>query len=164
MPLICPACRKVHLKAHTDKNTGLEIDACPKCWGIWFDADELGTFFKSDQLKKRFFLTEEAMPLQAVGFTMSTRARPCPRCNKAMSEKLYGDVSIDICPSCRGIWLDDGELQRIVKHYYKGTRDEDGIRQELDKGLGIGSLAKPNLGAVLKSVFSFFGLNSDVGT
>lgn len=39
----------------------------------------------------------------------------CPLCrvDLVMSEKL--GVEIDYCPTCRGIWLDRGELDKIVE-------------------------------------------------
>lgn len=156
MTMICPACRKIQLKAYRDPGTNLEIDSCPKCWGIWFDANELGNFFKSNTLRHRFFLPEEAQPLESVGYTMTTRARVCPRCNKAMKEKLYGDVSVDICNDCSGIWLDDGELQRIVNQYNKGAKNEATVAGELQKGLGPDLAHPPNIGAVLQSFLAFF--------
>lgn len=155
MTLICPACKKINLKPHNDPGSGLEIDVCPKCWGIWFDADELSAFFKSGHLKRRFFLEDDAQPEQAVGFTISTRARGCPRCRKAMSEKLFADVSVDICQQCRGIWLDDGELQRIVKQYKKGATGEKTVHSELDKAMGPGEIR--DMGGIMKMVLSFFG-------
>ncbi|MCE1247928.1 MAG: zf-TFIIB domain-containing protein [Firmicutes bacterium] len=156
MSLICPACRKIQLRSHRDPGTGLEIDTCPKCWGMWFDANELGSFFKSSVLRHRFFLPEETHPLESVGYTMSTRARVCPRCNKAMKERLYGDVSIDICSACSGIWLDDGELQRIVAQYHKGAKNESTVAGELQKGLGPDVHQQSNIGTVLQSFLSFF--------
>lgn len=39
----------------------------------------------------------------------------CPVCNDTqlmMSEK--SGVEIDYCPSCRGVWLDRGELDKIL--------------------------------------------------
>lgn len=54
----------------------------------------------------------------------------CPSCNEtlAMSEKQ--GVEIDYCPNCRGIWLDRGELEKILErsatHYsQKKNYDED---------------------------------------
>ena len=155
MALICPACKKVHLKAHQDPATGLEIDVCSKCWGLWFDANELSEFFKSGHLKRRFFLEEDAQPSQFVGFTISTRARKCPRCHKPMTEKLFADVSIDICQECQGLWLDDGELQRIVKQYKKGAKGAPTVIGELDKAMGTGGAR--DLGGIIKMVLSFFG-------
>lgn len=39
----------------------------------------------------------------------------CPNCNEnlMMTERL--GVEIDYCPSCRGIWLDRGELDKIIE-------------------------------------------------
>lgn len=39
----------------------------------------------------------------------------CPNCRVAltMSERL--GVEIDYCPTCRGVWLDRGELDKILE-------------------------------------------------
>ena len=39
---------------------------------------------------------------------------PCPVCkvNLVMSERQ--GVEIDYCPQCRGVWLDRGELDKII--------------------------------------------------
>ena len=34
----------------------------------------------------------------------------CPMCHEAMKAKKIGDVEIDECLQCRGIWFDKGEL------------------------------------------------------
>lgn len=39
----------------------------------------------------------------------------CPRCHTAdLDEKDRRGVKIDICPSCRGVWLDRGELEKLI--------------------------------------------------
>ena len=38
----------------------------------------------------------------------------CPNCGAAMRERDRGGVKIDFCPSCKGVWLDRGELDKIV--------------------------------------------------
>jgi hypothetical protein len=38
----------------------------------------------------------------------------CPKCGNELSTQLYGQVEIDVCPSCRGLWLDANELETIV--------------------------------------------------
>jgi len=156
MKPICPSCKKIQLKAHADSGTGLEIDVCPKCWGMWFDGDELSRFLKSDRLKKRFFLSEDVSSPQAIGFTISSKQRACPRCRQPMSEELYGDVSVDVCQKCRGIWLDDGELQRIVKSYYKGSHGSKVVDSELDKGFGS-ERKLSEIGSLIEAVIGFFG-------
>ena len=52
----------------------------------------------------------------------------CPRCNITMREREKGDVVIDICPQCRGVWLDAGELERLSvreSRYYDDDDDDD---------------------------------------
>ena len=45
----------------------------------------------------------------------------CPRCQDAvLDEREREGVTVDACPTCRGIWLDRGELERLVAR----ARDE----------------------------------------
>jgi Zn-finger nucleic acid-binding protein len=159
MALRCPVCRKVSMKPERDPTSGLEIDICPSCYGMWFDPAELAQFFQSTELKRKFFLSEACQPLEAVGYTLQVRPPICPRCKKAMDEKLFGDVSIDICNSCQGIWLDDGELQRIVLQFKKGARNEKLISKELSKGL-TGKEERPSLDEVIRVFKAFLGFKS----
>jgi Zn-finger nucleic acid-binding protein len=47
-----------------------------------------------------------------------------------MSERQ--GVEIDYCPKCRGVWLDRGELDKIIERSAPGSqlRDEDEYRNE----------------------------------
>lgn len=38
----------------------------------------------------------------------------CPKCGQELATENYGPVEIDLCPSCRGLWLDANELETIV--------------------------------------------------
>jgi len=38
----------------------------------------------------------------------------CPKCGQKLTTENYGNVEIDVCPSCRGLWLDANELEIIV--------------------------------------------------
>jgi Zn-finger nucleic acid-binding protein len=44
----------------------------------------------------------------------------CPNCNASMTEVKRADVAFDMCPTCRGVWLDRGELEKIIA----GAKDE----------------------------------------
>lgn len=44
----------------------------------------------------------------------------CPNCNASMTEVKRNDVAFDMCPTCRGVWLDRGELEKIIA----GAREE----------------------------------------
>ncbi len=39
----------------------------------------------------------------------------CPKCNIALSMSDRQGVEIDFCPQCRGVWLDRGELDKIIE-------------------------------------------------
>ena len=47
----------------------------------------------------------------------------CPSCNETLLMSEKNGVEIDYCPKCRGIWLDRGELEKIMErsgeHYSK---------------------------------------------
>jgi len=39
----------------------------------------------------------------------------CPRCETAtLDEKDRDGVTIDVCTSCRGIWFDRGEVEKLI--------------------------------------------------
>ncbi len=38
----------------------------------------------------------------------------CPKCGQKLTPEHKGAVEIDLCPSCRGVWLDANELEVIV--------------------------------------------------
>lgn len=39
----------------------------------------------------------------------------CPNCNVALVMTDRQGVEIDYCPQCRGVWLDRGELDKIIE-------------------------------------------------
>ncbi|MBS1958962.1 MAG: zf-TFIIB domain-containing protein [Bdellovibrionales bacterium] len=38
----------------------------------------------------------------------------CVRCQTTLKTQKYEGVEIDVCPKCKGAWLDQGELGRII--------------------------------------------------
>ena len=39
----------------------------------------------------------------------------CPRCDvEVLEERERDGVTVDVCPKCRGVWLDRGELEKII--------------------------------------------------
>lgn len=34
----------------------------------------------------------------------------CPKCGADLTEETHGQVKVDICPDCKGMWLDAGEM------------------------------------------------------
>jgi Zn-finger nucleic acid-binding protein len=63
----------------------------------------------------------------------------CPRCEvEVLEERTRDGVTIDSCPSCRGVWLDRGELERLIARALpaREERDEEPARASgrLDRG------------------------------
>jgi Zn-finger nucleic acid-binding protein len=43
----------------------------------------------------------------------------CPNCNVSLVMSDRQGIEIDYCPQCRGIWLDRGELDKIIERSAK---------------------------------------------
>jgi Zn-finger nucleic acid-binding protein len=60
----------------------------------------------------------------------------CPQCDIPLALAERQGIEIDYCPQCRGVWLDRGELDKIIeKSNEPGSRkkrefDEDDFRKE----------------------------------
>lgn len=56
----------------------------------------------------------------------------CPTCNVSLVMTERSGIEIDYCPQCRGVWLDRGELDKIIERSAPGgSRDvRDTIRFE----------------------------------
>jgi Zn-finger nucleic acid-binding protein len=39
----------------------------------------------------------------------------CPTCKTPLTMSERQGIEIDYCPSCRGVWLDRGELDKIIE-------------------------------------------------
>ena len=45
----------------------------------------------------------------------------CPNDNAQMQTLDRGGVQFDMCPTCRGVWLDRGELEKLMEHASAGA-------------------------------------------
>jgi len=39
----------------------------------------------------------------------------CPVCQKTLKSSHRQGIEIDVCPRCRGVWLDRGELDKLLE-------------------------------------------------
>lgn len=39
----------------------------------------------------------------------------CPKCHETLNMTDRQGIEIDYCPRCRGVWLDRGELDKIIE-------------------------------------------------
>lgn len=102
----------------------------------------------------------------------------CPNCGETLRERERSGIEIDVCPVCRGIWLDRGELDKLIdrkNRYYddddecdcyggrrepayarEGDRDrlyDDGARARDDRNRGYGDRDYGNRPTQKKEVF-----------
>jgi Zn-finger nucleic acid-binding protein len=47
--------------------------------------------------------------------TFNEKSLNCPKCSKPLKKINKGEVIIDICPKCKGMWLDDKEIDKLLK-------------------------------------------------
>ena len=93
------------------------VDECPACRGMWFDEAEIEA------------TTGFTTPLAALAAAPGRPGeRRCVRCACAMNVVRTLGVDIDVCPQCRGIWLDPGELRQIFEEYRATHELEGGLR------------------------------------
>ncbi|MBB2147655.1 TFIIB-type zinc ribbon-containing protein [Pedobacter gandavensis] len=60
----------------------------------------------------------------------------CPNCQETLLMTVRNNVEIDYCPKCRGIWLDRGELDKLLAHDQdKGSSHrQEGYRGQDQRG------------------------------
>lgn len=107
--LLCPACQQAMRPVELGD---LWIDECRYCDGLWLDRDEPEQLAKMDVVGKYL--------MQPMNFDDSKRTVPegqrlCPRCGVFLKVVQYRSLTLDICDSCRGMFLDRWELQELFK-------------------------------------------------
>lgn len=103
----CPKCEENTLDPF-GMIEGVHVDFCGKCKGIWFDEGELA------------FYTEMPVDIPSIEKALQGGKRTgleCPRCESAVLvevQYLEGQHPLlDVCPGCRGVFVDRGELPQI---------------------------------------------------
>lgn len=106
----CPRCRRGLATVPTQ---WFLIDRCDRCRGEFYDVGEVDPRLDLDRGDRRWLEEHmEPAPHDAPG----GKALECPGCRAAMDTfRVPGPqpVTIDVCPKCRGTWLDAGELERM---------------------------------------------------
>ena len=49
----------------------------------------------------------------------------CPNCEETLVMTERQGVEIDYCPKCRGVWLDKGELDKIIEKSNADLRNQN---------------------------------------
>ena len=54
----------------------------------------------------------------------------CPRCQVPLMISDRQGIEIDFCSQCRGVWLDRGELDKIIERASRFNDDDDRPRDD----------------------------------
>jgi len=73
----------------------------------WFAKFEIQMI--RDAKRKR----EQAEENKATGESKPDNYMLCPRDGAKLETELIGDIEVDVCRECKGLWLDRGELEEI---------------------------------------------------
>ena len=57
----------------------------------------------------------------------------CPNCDATLVMADRQGIEIDYCPNCRGVWLDKGELDKIIERSAAYTMGPEPERFDDDK-------------------------------
>lgn len=98
--MLCPV-DDAELKAGSF--SGYEIHRCPQCLGASVNVNVLRDV--------RAYVALELHKQQAPNASM----RPCPKDGTAMKSLIYKSVPLCACPQCLRLWLDKGELARLLE-------------------------------------------------
>lgn len=74
-------------------------------------------FAEQEQLKRKKLreeLSQRREEMKAEG-RKNAHWMKCPKCGHDLEEKKFHDVMIDQCQSCKGIYLDAGELELLLE-------------------------------------------------
>jgi Zn-finger nucleic acid-binding protein len=116
--LECPKC---HKPLETIAIGGVRVESCPQCAGTWYEKDQLRVL--KDRESRGDYCWIDLDLWKEIGEFRARRQQRylCPRDSLPMTTVHYGDSSIaaDICSKCRGIWLDKGEYDEIVRYLEK---------------------------------------------
>ncbi|MCE9601566.1 MAG: zf-TFIIB domain-containing protein [Gemmatimonadetes bacterium] len=97
--------------------------------------------FKPSKNEDEYFLLQDAELIKAQRAKLDAERRDaarkahhmkCPKCGADLREQEFEHLKVDVCPDCRGMWLDAGEIDLIGKVHDHAV---GGFIRDLFKGL-----------------------------
>ena len=113
----------------------IEVDQCPSCLGMWLDYGELESI--QDSLENDYSAELHNIPNyfdKSHDFALARNEGNynCPHCCNEMEKREYGycsQIMIDVCPSCRGVWLHKDELMELEIFFEQNRLEAKDIRK-----------------------------------
>lgn len=101
----------------------MTVDRCNSCGRLWLDDGEMQRLLRD----KGAVEGADAGPFGRESARAALGDRVCPRDQRELLEIKHPqrpDVTIEICPACRGVLLDAGELRQISGQEAAGWLDK----------------------------------------
>ncbi len=125
----CPVCKTDMIVV---EYSGIELDHCLDCGGVWFDAGELDLLMKTAGM-------EGVLSIPSEETLAGEKKRKCPLCAASMKKTHIGSpeqVLLDVCPQGDGIWFDGGELGQLFSQIAQKGNMPGGAQQEIVRFIG----------------------------
>jgi len=134
----CPVCLGVKMEKTaigdgadspvSDDRSPLLLDHCPRCGGMWFEFGEIrwlrgkrpAALWKEVPTREdrhraqchscRALIDRDALECAVCG---AKTHLDCPMCDKKMHQIRHGELTLDVCKRCKGVWFDHHELEAI---------------------------------------------------
>lgn len=125
----CPRCRG---ELRRRELVGMQVIECSVCGGMWLSQDHFEDVCESADRQERAARELRESPAPNRPDTgRELRYVPCVACKELMNRRNYAAMSgvvIDVCRK-HGIWLDHGELEKILAFVRKGGLDRARSRE-----------------------------------
>ncbi|MBI3946342.1 MAG: zf-TFIIB domain-containing protein [Armatimonadetes bacterium] len=128
----CPNCSKELVPFEFAR---VQLEACPQCGGLWFDADEMKRAKAAGD--DAWAMLDAGIPARSPAAVAAVEQRKpgkkCPACQAPMRPYRFlatSDVWLDECEACGGHWVDDGELAKMQAFLVHSRKADEKVPAE----------------------------------
>jgi Zn-finger nucleic acid-binding protein len=106
--MICPRCRLSISIKEAEGHIGY---TCAKCLGLWLPYKYLESIRHNYEFDAQKLLADLSNNRIA-----TAKDAKCPSCPQQLARSRIGEIELDWCEKCIGVWFDRQELTALVTH------------------------------------------------
>src|SRR4051812_26801485 len=137
----CPVClvmmEKTRLQGSGPRGM-LTLDHCERCGGVWFERGEVTELAsrsptelwaqiapRTDRPRPPCHNCQTPLDRDAERCAVCGKSNEinCPVCDQKMGRRKIGDLTLDVCAHCRGVWFDHAELTAIWSASFRAAAE-----------------------------------------
>ena len=154
----CPDCKQPLM---TENFHTVELELCPECEGIWFDAEELKRLLAADPIA--LIALEEHYHPHVTQQKIRQGVLLCPGCDGILHLYHYqydSPIEVQACLDCGGFWVEENQLSKMQQwldthHHPEGAH---AVEEKRTLTLAHATVEHDNTLQRLANLNSFFGL------